>query len=311
MKRSGFDHPKLGRLCKLLGIPRYAAVGLAESLWHFAGRHAPAGDVGKWSDAEIADSMGWTEPAERLIQALVEARLLDEVEGHRLVVHDWDEHCEDSIHLTLARRTEFFANGKMPRLTRLSSDERKQVAERYAEASNTHGMHTACTQKHTEAHCLSLSLSQAKPSQASAKPLPAPEPLLDSPNGESLSGKPDRADVRQVFDHYRTHHPKSHPKPASASKEWRLIAARLKEGYSAADLCAAIDGCHKSPFHCGENDRGQKYHNLELIVRDGSQVAKFIECNANPPPSGLSAKTIRGVAAGDQFLRERMGHANP
>jgi len=88
------------------------------------------------------------------------------------------------------------------------------------------------------------------------------------------------ADVRLVFDHYRTYHPRAHRKPKATSKECRLIKARLDEGYSVDDLTAAIDGCHRSPFHQGDNDRGKKFDSLELIVRDGSKVQQFMEIPA-------------------------------
>lgn len=131
MKRSGFDHPKIGRLSKLLEVPRYVAVGIVESLWHLTAKHAPAGDVGKWSDDEIAESMGWSDEPLKLVEALVAARLLDRSEAHRLVVHDWDEHCEDAIHMFLARRVEFFVNGRAPKMARIPKDERAELQSRY------------------------------------------------------------------------------------------------------------------------------------------------------------------------------------
>lgn len=86
-------------------------------------------------------------------------------------------------------------------------------------------------------------------------------------------------DVLAVYEHYRKYHPESHPKPSSLSKEWRKIVARLKENHTVSDLKKAIDGCHKSPFHCGlePSNLGKKYQNLELIVRDSSHVCQFLD----------------------------------
>jgi hypothetical protein len=113
----------------------------------------------------------------------------------------------------------------------------------------------------------------------------------------------DRSDeVRQVFGHYRTKHPKAHPKPLSGSKEWRAIRARLAEGYTASDLCEAIDGNHLDPFHCGENDRGKEYHSLELICRTSGHVAKFIEVARAPPKPVLSEKNQRNLRAASEVL---------
>jgi hypothetical protein len=91
------------------------------------------------------------------------------------------------------------------------------------------------------------------------------------------------ADIRSVFEHYRTHHPRAARNPQPRSKEWRNIAARLAEGFTVDDLRRAIDGCHKTPHNLGDNDRGQKYLGLELITRSHSQVTRFIENDESPP----------------------------
>ena len=80
-------------------------------------------------------------------------------------------------------------------------------------------------------------------------------------------------DVSKVVAHYQAHHPRARP----GEKEKKLIRARLKDGYSVADLCRAIDGNHNSPHHRGENPTGKTYHRLELIMRDSSKVADFLE----------------------------------
>lgn len=84
---------------------------------------------------------------------------------------------------------------------------------------------------------------------------------------------------QQVMDHYKAYHPRAFPKVLSTLKEVKKIQARLKEGFSVEDLIEAIDGCHRSEYHQGQNDQGKKYDSLELIVRDGSKVQQFIEIN--------------------------------
>lgn len=131
------------------------------------------------------------------------------------------------------------------------------------------------------------------------------------PNGKPRAAKAapvDRsADIRAVFEHYRKYHPKSHPKPKSTSKEWRLIRARLDDGYSVADLCLAIDGNHKCPWNCGENPGNKLYQSLELIVRDGSKVAHFIEYADGPRPV-VSEKSARALRAAQDFLADYDDH---
>lgn len=104
MKRTGFDHPKVRRLTNMLGMRRFEAIGLLECLWNFTARHAICGDVGKWSDDEIAAAIDWpTERASELIDALVSARLVDRCSVHRLVVHDWQDHADDSTRKTVKK----------------------------------------------------------------------------------------------------------------------------------------------------------------------------------------------------------------
>lgn len=296
MKRSAFDHPKIGRLAKLLDVPKYGAIGIVESLWQFTAKHAPAGDVGKWSDEEIAASMGWTGDSSALVSALVEARLLDLDPAARLIVHDWNEHCEDSIHLILARRVEFFANGIRPSLARINKTDRPQLEAAYvvkdrdrrrtAGARNTHGTRIKARAMPEPEPEPCLSLSHARPEPCQAAPESEPDSFANAkPCRAGLDGS---GDVGAVVEHYRAYHPTARP----GDRERAKIRARFKEGYTVDDLKTAIDGCHRSPYHCGENERGRIYQTLELIVRDSSKVAQFIELAKDDRPL-LSEKNSR------------------
>lgn len=79
--------------------------------------------------------------------------------------------------------------------------------------------------------------------------------------------------VDVVVERYRKHHSKARP----GEKVRRRIRDRFKEGFSVEDLCRAIEGCHVSPWHCGENPDGTLYQSLDLIVRDSEHVHSFIE----------------------------------
>lgn len=105
-------------------------------------------------------------------------------------------------------------------------------------------------------------------------------------------------DIRRVFDHYRTHHPRAMRNPQAESLEWRRIAARLVEGSTVDELCRAIDGYHRSPWHCGVNDTGAKYLDLALIMRDGTHVERGLAF-ADDPHIGvmLNTSTRRTLAA--------------
>ncbi len=140
-----------------------------------------------------------------------------------------------------------------------------------------------------------------------AVPGPGPGPKEGSAGADPCRPAVNRsADVRAVFSHYRTYHPKVPPKPKSTSKEWRAVRARLEEGYSTEDLCEAIDGIHKTPYNLGANDRDGKYLGLELIMRTSDNVARFIE-NSRDPPRPRNDRERRTLEAAERFL-EGLGH---
>jgi hypothetical protein len=118
---------------------------------------------------------------------------------------------------------------------------------------------------------------------------------------ESKSGKGQKIDA--VVSHYQSYHPR-----AKAGRQERAkISARIGEGFSVDDLKLAIDGCHVSKFHGGDNDRGAKYQTLELIVRDSSKVTQFIELAGNEGGPQLSERSRRSIAAIRQFTGDTNG----
>ena len=127
--------------------------------------------------------------------------------------------------------------------------------------------------------------------------------VLLTMDGKRLS-KHERAQACDlIIQAYQQHHPRSKP----GKKERDLIQARLSEGRSTQDLIDAIEGCHVSPHHCGENDRGTKYQTLALIVRDAQHVDQFVEIwhdHENGSPV-LSQTTQANSRAAESFLRRR------
>jgi hypothetical protein len=106
------------------------------------------------------------------------------------------------------------------------------------------------------------------PPQLSLVPDPEPTPPPRAPAEE------------RVFSHWVA---AGHPGSIFSKERRRAVAARLAEGFTADQLCLAVDGCHKTPFNLGENDRGAKYLDLALICRDATHVERFLENEHNPP----------------------------
>lgn len=104
MKRGTIEHPKTKRLARLLNIRLAEAVGLLEAMFHFGARHAPQGNLGKWSDEEIAEGMYWEGAPADLLAALIKAGWLDADPVHRVIIHGWEEHAEESVRKLLQRR---------------------------------------------------------------------------------------------------------------------------------------------------------------------------------------------------------------
>ena len=104
MKRTAMNHTKMKRLIRVLKIQQYAVVGILESLWHLTAREAPEGNIGKLSDEDIAAWIDWEGSGTELVEALVECGWVDADPTHRLVIHDWQEHCDDATKKAMSRK---------------------------------------------------------------------------------------------------------------------------------------------------------------------------------------------------------------
>ena len=86
------DHPKIYALVDRMKLRRNSeAVGIVVSLWLWAAKNAPDGDLSGFPERAIADAVGYSSSyAGKLCQLLVETRWLDEKEGGGYQIHDWE-----------------------------------------------------------------------------------------------------------------------------------------------------------------------------------------------------------------------------
>ena len=114
MKLNTIQNPKFQRLQQMISqdVPR--TVGYLEIFWHFAYLHAPAGNVGKWSDAEIEAACHWTGESGELVGALAACGFVDRCSKNRLVIHDWDSHAPEFIQKRVKRKSMEFAEVDQP-----------------------------------------------------------------------------------------------------------------------------------------------------------------------------------------------------
>lgn len=134
---------------------------------------------------------------------------------------------------------------------------------------------------------------------------------VDQGKDQDVSLAAQRESIVRVFDFWRE--TMQTTRSVLDEKRRKLIQSRLKDGYSADDLCKAIDGCNKSPFHMGLNDKGTKYNGIDLILRSAEHIDKFIGFSDNPPrPMGKQAhvEAINRMA-GDEFLNDTRGIFDP
>lgn len=108
-------------------------------------------------------------------------------------------------------------------------------------------------------------------------------PVTDSPSYD-LSG------VKVIFEHWQQ--VMNHPHSKLDKKRKVKITKALELGYSVDDLMRAIDGCAKTPYNMGQNDLGQRYDDIELILRDASHIERFINNFMVPPVSANQGRTV-------------------
>jgi len=179
LKRGTPEHPKTRALARRLKIRLHAAVGLLEMLWHFTADYAPEGDVGRYSNADIANKVDWDHKrADMLIVALLAEQWLDEDPVYRLVVHNWSEHADDYVHRKLARALRFFSDGSAPKAARLGKDERTQIEEWYRTHKTAREAPDVRTEGALRARALALPVPEPVP-EPSARSVPLP-PILEN-----------------------------------------------------------------------------------------------------------------------------------
>jgi hypothetical protein len=192
-----------------LELSRWGAVGLLESLWHFTSEYAKQGDIGRFSDEQIAAAIDWQGDSAQLVRALVETHWCDECttstlmcapNAHesapctqcRLRVHDWAQHCDDGVHTVLARAGLLFADGTEPNLRRLSLSDRRKLRKKLdarvhdehinvrAERTASGKKHSSPSPSHSHSHSHSPSPTPAI-AMAPAQPEPKPAPVVRAP----------------------------------------------------------------------------------------------------------------------------------
>lgn len=112
--------------------------------------------------------------------------------------------------------------------------------------------------------------------------------------------------VRRIFEHWKT--VMNHPNAKLDGKRMSLIRKALNFGYDVQAICKAIRGCSLTPHNMGDNDRGQRYDGLHVILRDADQIDRFIYNEHTPPkPIRDADRQIQGnVYAMQRWMARKM-----
>lgn len=117
---------------------------------------------------------------------------------------------------------------------------------------------------------------------------------------------PPLSEIEWVFEHWKA--VLNHPNAMLDDKRRKLVKDALTLGYTTTQLCNAITGCSYTPHNMGDNERGQRYDGLNIILRDADQIERFIAHFHSPPCSANSADklTQSNWAASQRWLAEKM-----
>lgn len=257
MKRGTPEHPKTEHLAILLQIPVAQAVGHLEMLFHFTGRYSPQGDIGRWPDAMVATRCGWSDDAEPFIAAMVEAGWIERNETHRLVVHDWPEHAEDTVRKALEARGLTFWDGSAAR-----SNHSRTPRESFASQSPPP--------------------SRAEPSPALPR-LSEPTPSLEGGSvGAAVAGRDDHEFTERVRERCNSALRKlpRMKKRSDRSLLWKVCALAERSEISEDDLDDSIEAV----THGNGKQNPWAYFSACLKTRIGDDRFKALLAREDEPP---------------------------
>lgn len=243
--------------------------------WSWLSRFCPTGHIQDSDVTSFELACEWRGKPGQLIEVFVALGFLDATPSGGLEWHDWDD-----------------MQGKVAEKAKKERDRKREYRAR---------------KKAEQEAELSRGTAQGRPALRNGTERNGTEQL-------PLSAEPpaDRAQV--VFEHWRKVMRKT-ARTAFDSARRKAVEARFADGYTIDDLKRAIEGCSLTPFNRGENDRGERYDDLELICRTAAHVDKFrarAHADAPTPPARPDDDVLREVLGlareqtGDQQLMQQL-----
>jgi len=263
IQTSWFGHRKRRRLRQLVGD---AGEVCLFRLWSCAAMiKSETGHLGDLTRDDIEAEVEWSGELGAFVDALLSAKLLDEI-GGEYWVHDWDVHnpwCAGSEDRSLAAKAA--ANIRWAKVRAAAAKEKERVA---ALETNTAGMQAHATRNAESCAPHAPRIDPQCPISVSiSTSVSEPKPVSIS---NSVSKTTD--DARRVVESYRQRHPGKGRQLKPGHKDWKRIESRLAEGYTTDDLIDAIAGNASDEWH----QRAPAGHTIEYIFRNCTKVEGFI-----------------------------------
>ena len=180
MKANTPELMKFKRLQRRLKVNVAELCGLLELLWISTAKNAPRGNIGKFTNEEIAIGCYWDGEPDEFVAALVECGWVDECEENRLVIHDWADHAPSWVVGNLKRHGKTVIGKSTKEVAVCVSESTKQPARQPAidesqatrQPARQPAMEAAIA---TSSKSSQVKSSQAKPSERSSELLSRPE----------------------------------------------------------------------------------------------------------------------------------------
>jgi hypothetical protein len=261
VKREAPSNSKIKRLCRLLDIPLYHAVGLLELLWHLTAREATRGDIGKLDNESIALALDYRGDEDKLIDALVRCGWLDESTEHRLVVHDWHEHADEAVKKRLTRSKRSFIGG--PVATEPENVETKWQSGNLPRAG--------AGPEPEPSPVPDKKKSALVPSAPSAVPADPTPPLFDLKSPEKKQRTPEEyaaywnetvADLLPQVDELN-------------EERRRKLNTRIKHGLTPQKFRDVLHRVLATPFLNGDNDKCWRA-DFDFVIRSDTTIARIL-----------------------------------
>ena len=194
MKQSTTSSIKFMRLKRALGRHKWEVLGILEAIIHFAIANTPAGNLGKYSNGDIAASIEYQDDADFLIKSLAESGWLDPHPEHRFIIHDWADHAPRYVKGNLSR------HGK--EIVKLVTEQSpKEVAKETAIGDSLGSLPSSLVLPSLVLPSLvlpSLVKEDLAPSPNSPGSEPVPPPLPSQASKPKPEPKPDPANIGEV-----------------------------------------------------------------------------------------------------------------